>query len=60
MNSFVQTMKPRIRSFRESMYLLARNKLSLFALIILVILVLGAIFAPYIVPYPEDFYDGHG
>ena len=57
MNSFVQTMKPRIRSFRESMYLLARNKLSLFALIILVILVLGAIFAPYIVPYPEDFYD---
>ena len=57
MNSFVQTMKPRIRSFRESMYLLARNKLSLFALIILVILVLGAIFAPYIVPYPEDVYD---
>ena len=57
MNSFVQTMKPRIRSFRESMYLLARNKLSPFALIILVILVLGAIFAPSIVPYPEDFYD---
>ena len=38
MNNFVQTMKPRIRSARESMYLLARNKLSLAALILLLLL----------------------
>ncbi len=36
-------MKPRIRSFGESMYLLARNKLSLIALIVLILLVLSAI-----------------
>lgn len=57
MNNFFQTMKPRIKSFRESLYLLARNKLSLLALIILVLLVLAAIFAPFIIPYPEDLAD---
>ena len=33
MNNFIETMKPRIHRFRESLYLLARNKLSLIALI---------------------------
>ena len=42
MNNFVQTMKPRIRSARESMYLLARNKLSLAALIRLLLLAAAA------------------
>ena len=45
MNSFIQTIKPRIRSFRESLYLLARNKLSLMALIILILLALSSISA---------------
>lgn len=54
MSNFVQAIKPRIRSFRESMYLLAKNKLSLIALIILLILILAAIFAPLIIPYPGD------
>ena len=53
-------MKPRIHRFRESLYLLARNKLSLIALIGLVILVAVAILAPYIAPYPEDFTDAAG
>lgn len=57
MNNFIQSMKPRIKSLRESMYLLARNKLSLTALIILVLLVLGAVLAPVIIPYPEDLAD---
>ena len=57
MNNFIETMKPRIHRFRESLYLLARNKLSLIALIGLVILVAVAILAPYIAPYPEDFTD---
>lgn len=54
MSNFVQAIKPRIRSFRESMYLLAKNKLSLIALIILLVLILAAIFAPLIIPYPGD------
>lgn len=57
MNNFLQTLKPRIKNFRESLYLLARNKLSLLALIILILLVLSAVFAPAIIPYPEDLAD---
>ena len=57
MNNFLQTLKPRIKNFRESLYLLARNKLSLMALIILILLALSAIFAPAIIPYPEDLAD---
>ena len=57
MNNFMQTLKPRIKNFRESLYLLARNKLSLLALILLILLALSAIFAPAIIPYPEDLAD---
>lgn len=57
MNNFVEALKPRIHQFRESLYLLAKNKLSLIALIVLVILVFGAVFAPQIIPYPEDIAD---
>ncbi|MCD8083145.1 MAG: ABC transporter permease [Clostridiales bacterium] len=57
MDAILDTLKPRWNSFRESLYLLARNKLSLLALIILVALVLLAIFSPVIVPYPQDIAD---
>ncbi len=57
MNNFIQSLKPRIKSLRESLYLIARNKLSLTALIILVLLIVGALLAPYIIPYPEDLAD---
>ena len=57
MDNFIQSLKPRIKSLRESLYLIARNKLSLTALIILVILIAGALLAPYIIPYPEDLAD---
>ena len=57
MNHFIQAMKPRIKNFQESLYLLARNKLSLMALIILIALLLAAVFAPAIIPYPEDLAD---
>ena len=57
MDNFIQSLKPRIKSLRESLYLIARNKLSLTALIILVFLIVGALLAPYIIPYPEDLAD---
>lgn len=59
MNNFMESMKPKWNSFKESMYLLARNKLSLLAFAIIILLVLGAVFAPVIVPYPEDVYSTH-
>ena len=34
MDNFIQSLKPRIKSLRESLYLIARNKLSLTALIL--------------------------
>lgn len=57
MNKFMESLRPRLRSFRESMYLLAKNKLSLAAMILLLAIILMAIFAPYIIPYPEDLTD---
>ena len=57
MDNFIQSLKPRIKSLRESLYLIARNKLSLTALMILVLLIVGALLAPYIIPYPEDLAD---
>lgn len=57
MNNFLQAVKPRIKSFRESLYLLSRNKLSLLALIVLILLALSALTAPWIIPYPEDLAD---
>ncbi|MCI9135359.1 MAG: ABC transporter permease [Lachnospiraceae bacterium] len=42
---------------QESFYLLARNRLSLFALVLLCVIVLLAILAPWIIPYPQDIAD---
>ena len=57
MNNFIQAMRPRVKSFQESLYLLTRNKLSLIALIVLIALILLAVLAPVIIPYPEDLAD---
>lgn len=57
MKNFTESLKPKIKNFRESLYLLSRNKLSLAALIVLIILLLLAVFAPAIVPYPQDLLD---
>ena len=55
--NFLAALKPKIAEFRESLYLLARNKLSLTALIIMALIVLVALLAPVIMPYPEDVAD---
>lgn len=57
MNLFIETLKPKLHSFKESLYLLAQNKLSLLAAIALVLIILVAAFSPYIVPYPQDISD---
>ena len=57
MSTIKESLAPRIRSFRESLYLLARNKLSLFSLIVILVIVAIAILSPWIVPYPEDIAD---
>jgi len=49
-----EVIKPKIKGFRESIYLLRKNVLTSIALYVILALVLIAIFAPYIVPYPED------
>ena len=59
MEHFLENWRPKWNSFKESMYLLAKNKLSLLAFAIIILLVLGAVFAPVIVPYPEDVYSTH-
>ena len=57
MDNLIQSLKPRLKSMGESLYLLAKNKLSLLALIVLILLVVLAVLAPHIVPYPNDLLD---
>ncbi len=52
-SDFYKTLQPRIRELRMSLYLLTRNRLQLASLIIIILLILIAAFAPLIAPYPE-------
>ena len=57
MDGVKESLRPKLKSMAESLYLLARNKLSLVSLIIILLIVLTAIFAPLVIPYPEDIAD---
>ncbi len=47
-----QIIKPKLKELRLSIYLLTRNTLTRISLIILLVLILIAVFAPQIAPYP--------
>jgi peptide/nickel transport system permease protein len=49
----INSIKPRIREIRLSLYLLSRNRLTRLSLGVVILLVLTALVAPLIVPYPE-------
>lgn len=49
-----KVLQAKFKELRETVYLLNRNLMSRIALIILVLLILIAIFAPILAPYPED------
>lgn len=52
-----ETLKPRIKEIKFSLYLLQRNKLTQMALFIVIGLFIIALVAPYIVPYPSHIRD---
>ena len=52
-SGFIKTLQPTIRELRMSFYLLNRNRLQRYSLIVIVLLILIAIFAPFISPYPS-------
>ncbi|NLA27820.1 MAG: D,D-dipeptide ABC transporter permease, partial [Firmicutes bacterium] len=47
-------LQAKLKELKETFYLLNRNLLTRVALIVLAILILTAIFAPLLAPYPED------
>jgi len=51
-SDLIKTLQPSIREFRLSFFLFNRNRLQRFSLIVVALLVLIAIFAPVIAPYP--------
>ena len=51
-SDFRKTIQPTLREYRLSFYLLNRNRLQRASLMIILLLVLVAIFAPVIAPYP--------
>ncbi len=48
-----EALKSRFNSFKESLYLLKQNSLTFTAALIIIFIILIAVFAPYIAPYPE-------
>ena len=52
-SGFMHSFAPRLREWRFGFYLLWRNMLTRVSLVIVILLVLMAIFAPRIVPYPS-------
>lgn len=56
MEKFKKSFAPKWKDFKLSFYLMNRNKLTMLSMIILAIIVLTAIFAPVIAPYPEDIF----
>lgn len=57
MKQIMESLKPKIYKLRTDIYLLSRNKLTFASLIFIVLLVILAILAPLIVPYPEHIAD---
>jgi len=51
-----KALRPRIKEFRLSVHLLSRNRLTRAALVTVLLLVLIAVVAPVIVPYPSHIY----
>lgn len=49
-------LKPKIKEFRLSFFLMRKNLLTKIALIMLLLIIVIAIFAPLIAPYPDDAY----
>ena len=55
----IEALRPRWREFRFSLHLLNRNKLTRTALVVCCLIVLTALFAPYIVPDKESIRGGN-
>lgn len=52
--SVEQNQNPKVESFKKGWYKFSRNPLSMLGLFVVLLIVFIAIFAPYVVPYPED------
>lgn len=52
MTKLQKNLAPRIKQFKEMLYLLRQNRLTWISLLFILFLVVIAILAPYIVPYP--------
>lgn len=52
-----KALKPRIKELKFSIYLLTRNRLTRFAFITAIAILILALIAPYIVPYPSHIED---
>ena len=51
-NLFIEALKPKIKEYKQSFYLLRRNTLTFISFCVIVILFIVAILAPIIAPYP--------
>jgi len=54
LHDFIEENKPRIAEFKYTLHLIRRSPLTLAGFLIVLAIVVLAIIAPYIAPYPED------
>lgn len=52
-----ESLRPKLKNAKETFYLLNKNRLSQIAMYILILIILLALLAPVIVPYPEHIAD---
>lgn len=52
--NYVSEIKPQLRELRYSFYVIRRNTVTLAGLLFIIFLVIVAVFAPWLAPYPED------
>jgi peptide/nickel transport system permease protein len=55
----VNSLRPKLKEYRLSFYLLNKNALTRFAFILLLFLIMLALLAPWVIPYPDHITTGN-
>jgi len=54
MDKYTSEIRPQLRELRYSLYVIRRNSVSLAGLLFVIFLIVVAVFAPWLAPYPSD------
>ncbi len=55
--NFKEALRPKLKEFKDMVFLLRKNALTMAAVIVIILILLLALLAPIVVPYPQDIAD---